>query len=379
MPARHRPDRFSHLVREDERRKGIPIIRVPQFYGNFTAAPDSLQQQAELLLQQMRLNVFVQAGYHVERGGFPNKENPKELGMHARLHEFANNEQRYKAIAAETGATMPRTFDSIDDILASDIPLVAKKHGSHRGEDKYILRTKEDKIRFVAASLVGETKLQAILSIPNRAIREAFLDELVQAVREGNFSHPTFERDQNIGFTVQEYIKTPSERSTSFRIVADALGNIRSVLLLYSETSSPSPSSPSVFHQVFLAESPLQLESKLTVSNYAQGGGIIDLLHEGATDDIERAILQAHHIRSINNLQQLLALSSQIGIVSRFDFPFVGIDFMQDEQGNYHLIEVNLAPNIAAREVGLNPRQFGPGYKAELEIMRQVAVAYKNR
>ena len=273
---------------------------------------------------------------------------------------------------------MPTAFSTPVDILSASTPIVAKKEGSQMGYGKYLLDTDEKKARFLTHALLGHR----VFEIAGRPDARAVMERLIESVRNQNFSDRLLKRKHGGGFfesyNYKEFIETPSDYKTSFRIVADAFGNVRYGFLLRSASKEgeeplqqPDTSDYDPLEEVQYAgsdanmllthpDSPFYITPTKIVSNYAQGGEKIFLNGQPVVNAIDRQVLIEHGIDPDNPQipYTLSQLASKIGRACRGDYPFVGADFMQTNAAasNYYFLEANINPVIWAEGLGLDPQ-----------------------
>ncbi len=168
---------------------------------------------------------------------------------------------------------------------------------------------------------------------------------------------PTIEREK---FIYQQYVSTPSEFFTSYRVMVSCAGDVITSALLYSENSKNSKELLQLKNKgkiskntdiLVIPDSPFFINSQKVVSNISQGGGIIVLEPAGNSKeptDVEKCILKDHNINSdtprlpeaIKEKSKLIGKylgESGIGL-------FYGIDWVQSKDGEYFYLETNLSP-----------------------------------
>lgn len=186
-------------------------------------------------------------------------------------------------------------------------------------------------------------------------------------------------------FYVKEFIDTPSNHYTSYRVVTASSGEILASGLLYSgnlknaptyQSRDIDPSSLGLIGSSLLdflnaPQSPYYLHSRKFISNIAGGGGIIPLNPSENSRSItseELEILQEHDIASDQSLPAVIAdWAEKIGSsLGRRMSLVTGIDFIQDQEGNFYYLETNAEPGLETYRVAKNN---GEGDTAEIYKM----------
>lgn len=251
----------------------------------------------------------------------------------------------------------PKAF-TVEDLTRGDAPLpvVASFRASSGGEGKFLIETEEQRSKFLQ-----------------------FLEA------RGKHS-----KGLSSAFDIKEFINTPSDRYTSYRVLVSATGKILASGLLYSEnvksnseyaTSDADPGSlghtgGDILDWLTVEKSPYYLRSRKFMSNLRGGGDDIPLNpteNSRAISEEERAILEQHGIGSDGKLPPKLAdQASRIGAsAGRKLGLMVGVDFIQDNQGNFYYLETNPEPGLQvyldAKNNGVGDRNFA--YKRAVEEM----------
>lgn len=138
----------------------------------------------------------------------------------------------------------------------------------------------------------------------------------------------------------QEYVESPSEYNTYFRVVVDGFGKIHYGVLMRSGLKKGEGKT---------AEGVVNIIPRTT-----EGRQKIWLNGQPILDEENKKVLIAHGISPDNpKIPELIAKdSSLIGIALRGHYPFVGLDFIYDKKLRHYLLEFNARP-------GLDPEAFG--------------------
>ena len=340
-------------------KRGERILRVPLGVVDADGHDPSSAAWTEFI------QIFTRRGYTLQPGAF-NPTNRREVGIVARTQDAKTHREAQRKLAEDLGLDMPRQLTSPEEIVSSIRPLVAKVITAHQGEQKYLLRKPESKIKFLAIALLKDP--EALLQEQDIHKRNAVISELMEKVSQRDFSDPRFKSEAD-NFVVEEYIETPSNRYTSFRIVVDARGKIGSELLLYSRNSKDhivirSPIGPFSGYDRFFKNSSMAsfIFATSFVSNASQGGNQINLVAKRALGEAvtaeEEILLEAHGLNKIRPRlpKDLMRKVRIIGKASRGDFPFVGVDFILGTDGKYYLLEINNSPGIDDGDVAIGRR-----------------------
>ncbi|MBI3619847.1 hypothetical protein HY214_01740 [Candidatus Roizmanbacteria bacterium] len=321
-------------------------------------------------------------GYEVVRGDF-DERNPLEIGLGTDLPNIGSERERNEKIAERAGLPMPERY-ALEKITGLGGPVMAKFDRSHGGDHKYLLETTEQKIRFIAAFV----HYPAILSHMTLTERGDLLETgkaltfLLQTagmlIQDGSI----FTR-QSEGLDIlknevvfQEFIRTPSQRYTTYRVLADAFGNVHYSALVCSQGRKaearlvqPVRTSPlsldeqseilrdqaSLLDHLFThPKNPFFLNSR---SAKSYNGDSDDIILSGQKIESEeyRAILEAHGINPDQALPsaELLSAGSRLGRSFRFRQPYGGFDIIQSEDGKLFFLEANDDPALIAEGLGM--------------------------
>lgn len=230
----------------------------------------------------------------------------------------------------------PKTkiFSPINEDIS--FPFILKNPESRKGREVYLVENFEmvEKIRsFLESSLVFIPSLGG----------EIFYD-------------PTFEREKLI---YQEYIETPSDYFTTYRVLISCTGTIFASRLNYSENTKDSldllvPQTTTGWHKrdiLISKDSPFYLSSKKVVSNQsANGGGIVlDPLPTSKKPSVlEEEILTNHNLDPFHPSLPVVIRDYSIAIAkylgSRKKGLIFGIDWIQSKDDQFYYLETNLSP-----------------------------------
>lgn len=272
---------------------------------------------------------------------------------------FASKEEAKKIIEA-TDIPMPKSW-SVDEYFTSErtLPVILKANWSSCGKGIFYFDRPEQ--------------------------MDIFWDmDLYQDVGVWTLSKPKKEN-----YLVQDFIETPSNHFTHYRVFATGDGNILGAVLSVSgnrkdQMEVDSRPGPYMGGNIYnCVDSPTYLGCKKVISNHAQGGSQIAFDANGKSKpltDNDREVLIAHgyvpeDITLNPRLKQLAngvaKLFSQHGIV------YAGQDWMQDKNGNFYFIELNEVPGMEIFNTLYNKDQGDD--KTAMEIgTRKLAEALAN-
>jgi hypothetical protein len=339
--------------------------------------------------------LFKSHGFTVDTGGPFNINNPHEFMIDEIPH--SSHHERNRAMAAEVGLDMPENYTP-SEILQSATSVVAKDPNAHRGESKFLLETKEQKVKFLAWALVQD-KISRLLSMPlspsDNLKRRTFIDRIrskpqidvsqllynrMQSVLQA-FSYAAAEEDFSFfdarnadPWIFEDLVETPGRYATSLGVLVDGYGNIHYSQIARSDKpkdeaiasideSEPLPNPSHLADSVGGTEillkhpkSPFFIKQPQFISNIAAGGVPLLLNGSAVTDSTDREVLEAldidpDHPQLPDNLS---APISEIGKLSRRYNPYVRVDLIKERtSGDFKLLEVNLGPRLRPEGLGL--------------------------
>ena len=302
-------------------------------------------------------------------GRFPGRNCDLGLGIDQRL---ANSAEKNDYIAAAAGLKQPAKIE-FPQILDFEQPIVAKDPSSDRGESVFLLPNKESLAKFLAydSNFFG-----------NPWYRSNDLNLASQiAIRTHNWDWEGFyQLHPSYPWRFEEYIETPSDFYTSFRILADGYGNIHYGTLLRSPVKKGGKriSSPDSFEPLKNPNSRFYLNSPSIVSNAAQGGIGIQLNGEAVLDPINRQVLIDHGINPDNPRipESMEQKASKVGKIMKTMYPFTGVDFVDNLSLEDLFLEANNGPTLFAEGLGVSKEEIdkNKGNEYEQEYLARVLI-----
>jgi hypothetical protein len=286
------------------------------------------------------------------------------------LHAGPLNERYFEAHTRQflsgEGDDIPRPreaplLDCIDKLVRCDgnfRPFVLANTRDHRGHAKYLIET--------------PAQLKSIMAFCGSADGERLIDRLI----------------------VSEFIRTPGDRYTSWRLAVTAVGEVMAAGLVYSAHTKTSSQTVvldrleqsydpdnMVIRSAFEdpAREETYLHSRDIRSNIAAGGAVIPFLDpkrrcsgtklpEGA-----REVLRDHGCDTAGSVMppQLMELGSRIGkALGPYGDVTLGLDFLQTEDGEFYFREANRDQGPTVHRLS----GYGKTDRAALVIMRRRAV-----
>lgn len=192
-------------------------------------------------------------------------------------------------------------------------------------------------------------------------------------------------------FSFKKFIKTPSDYFTSYRVLVSAVGEVHASALVVSDRKKSQVSNirsdkdldklmagitviQELIDYLEIYGSPYYLKSKKIVSNVASGGRVIPLdpteKSRSITED-EKRILAQHNIVDQKAPEEIIKQAKAIGAgLGRRMGLMVGIDFIQDGEGNFYYLETNDVPGVRAY-VESKRKGRGSQRDAFVEVMKE--------
>ncbi len=342
-------------------------------------------------------DLFQRHGYTVKRLSFGDKfdaKNPLAIGMHAGKDsddEVAVNQY----VSRKAGIPMPKRYALLEAMKGVD-PVVAKFIGAHSGNNKYLLETQEQKVKFLIPLIDNDNVLGNIRISPNGdpnysdGFRNEIADKvertlpLVFDVMNKAEEMVTVDKSHRIYLALEQYVKqiekhvlfqelvdTPSQHYPTFRIISDVFGHIHYVALLFSKHrkgdgilkfSPPQQDLSIVDLQKIVSDSnslldylythplsPFFLASK-SVKSYTDGISEELILEGQAIEDLEtQQVLQDLGINPDAALPPLevLKLGKRLGRAFRPYNIYGGFDLIPRVDKEYNLLEAHDQPDLA--------------------------------
>ncbi len=356
------------------------VLRVQKDYGVYTDSRflvmgDDPETQASIV------KVFEDKGYIIFRGGQFNRDNPLELGIYLRQK---NNDK----LADELGLPTPQK-KPLSELLNSTSPVVVKLLEANRGEGKYLLETKEQRARLITWVLCLN---RGFFQEQDRETIKREVPKLLERVRKQELTDDEIKQiDPYNHWTLEEYVDTPSDYNTSYRIVVDGYGNFhygqvnksghtKEMKKIVIEGKKgvvffdrPVKLGDDTFSLLTHERSPLFIDSRDFRSNIAQGGERILLNGKASVSDTNRDVLTALGIDPDRPEvpAEILEMAQKVGIASRDTYPYVGVDFIQDRNGKYYFLEANIRARLNPE--GLDLSDDKSQEELSLDLMKRIA------
>ncbi|MDD4547328.1 MAG: hypothetical protein PHI05_01110 [Bacilli bacterium] len=214
---------------------------------------------------------------------------------------------------------------SVDDYLKNIfLPVVFKNSTANRGEDKYLIETKEQLKKIISLFELPESK----------------------------------EINLKSEFVVQEYVKSFEGVNSSIRVFTSCTGDILSSLFLVSMDKTPKKRIKNFGINVFNPceylndpNSPYYLNAKSIISNAAGGGRVIPLNKETSNLSANDEIMLTLHEINIDTLDLPKTIVEQCKEISTFFGSkkgiVLGIDFIYNSNDdNWYYLETNRNPSV---------------------------------
>ncbi len=280
---------------------------------------------------------------------------PQDLGVKLDPR-FPEGSDHDLIVANLTGIEQPKRHE-FEDVFDLPGPVVAKNIFIDRGDAVFYLDSPEELAKFAMANYrlyMGIASDQPFL--PARRIREAR-----RRLAQGDWEWEGFRYlTPDSSWIFQDYIETPSDFYTSFRILVDGYGHIHAGTLLRS------PEKKGVRKLDFS-------DNLNIVSNSAQGGVDIFLNGERIEDETNRRIAVAHNIDPDNPQipEDMERDAITIGKATQRYSPITGIDFIKDLTLKHFMLEINPLPGIVPGEVGVSQEELATNV-SDIKNQREV-------
>ncbi len=228
------------------------------------------------------------------------------------------------------GIPIPREWQK-DEYFSSKrhLPVLLKRDGSTGGEGIFFIDKHEQMDRFWNVDLYEKV---------------------------GNISLMSPSEEE---YTIQEFIRSPSDHFTHYRILTLGDGQIiGSVMGVSANTENDSEiiAQPGPFgwgkHIYHCVDSPVYLGCRPVISNSRAGGSQIALdpnKDSKPRTRLDKKILKEHNIDPEHPTldQELKSLAAEVAKgFSKHKLMILGQDWIQDRKGNFYFIEVNAGPGL---------------------------------
>ncbi len=318
------------------------------------------------------LDEFEQNGFKVVQLA-PNKPiepRVQDLGYLAR-EELFNEVVREEILSSMPGVERPQGY-SFKELLTHTGPIVAKDVREDRGESILYLEDKEAIAKFIAWKFTFSPPEDN-----NRteiALRRLKILAAKEAIERNIWDWEGFSQmEPDTGWRFEDYIETPSNYYTSFRIMADGYGKIHYGTLIRSAQEKGvrrihdprfHMNSDSTYQHFYNPNSIFYKDAPYIVSNTAQGGIPIQLNGKRIEDPINREVAAAHGIDPDNPQipEVLIPKASVMGVAMKCASPWTGADFVFNAELQDRFLEANMFPTLSAAGLGVS----------EIEIRQRV-------
>lgn len=220
-------------------------------------------------------------------------------------------EAKFQNFLKEKGIEKPKTLKfSYHDLVnyKYKLPFVLKNENQNGGREKFLISTEEDyKNLIFACTYLLNRKLLKLSTFDSKDLRTRI----------------DYAKYLDVNFSVQEYIKTPSEYNTSTRIVTSPSNDLIYAIIKYKK---PSKISDDTTLLGYLLKEVYPLSTKDIVSNTLSGGKNI-FIGESKYSKKEKEILDRHNVDSkefhnlINSSQEVhKTFNKELGIICGFDY-----------------------------------------------------------
>ena len=230
---------------------------------------------------------------------------------------------------SKNGITKPVTTNfNYKDLLEHKyrVPFVLKNENQNGGREKFLINTEED--------------YEKLISACDALINKFLLSRSLKYDKKFNIDYYKYLVDN---FTVQEYIKTPSNYNTTVRLLTTPSNNLLYSSLKYNKQTNYKDDTTLlgyILNEVF------PLSTKSIVSNTLSGGNNI-LLGENNYSSFDTKLLKLHGINS-DNFIKLVDTTKKLHYKYRKELGIIcGFDFIYNVNDNkWYLLEYHSRPML---------------------------------
>lgn len=353
--------------------QGHKVLKIPPFMSpNHTPSPNSFISS----LIAGTIEIAARRGIPVIIGTRFDWQNQQEFGLFCMDDkELDDRSIGIESILAQSEFRIPGRY-TISEVLTNDrIRIVAKNPFLHEGEQKYLLESPEQKIKFLTWLFISRNNNSLL-----RQMRNADMDSFTRYVQQMRIlfasgipnNHLQVLEEESKKWQFQEYLPGPTDHAVSLRTVCDMHGRTLFASLLINPLQHrqmrliASPSDETPLQRIFIGEdrntvstrsasilltdprSPLFLDTYSIVSNYAQGSREMVLDGMPTQDLWARDIMLRSGIdpNSSTPPEDLLCVSGRLSIAKRNNWPYCGIDWIPTVTGKFAFIELNGIPSL---------------------------------
>lgn len=307
-PSGNRTLCVEHQGKEEEPEPLGYVIRPSISYQEYINDKDSafIAALVETGIQTLEEENFAV----IESSELSKFDTKKVIGFEPSPEKNRAAQNRISRFAHMHGIGSPDQFEPTGILNTEDIPLVAKHKYSHKGQLKFLLENRDQKVNFLTWSLL----CTGIETWAKYELNE--LKGLVSYFQQQFDSNPQFQgfevlHDLKQTFEVQEFMQGPSFYASSYRILVTGYGDIISGQSLISKKpkyernlkkdwlypdidtielaklKAKSPKFDAFRDLAFLlmhSQSPLFLDTYDVVSNYASGSHLVVLKGQKVED-----------------------------------------------------------------------------------------------
>ena len=347
----------------------IKQIGIPVLNNDGTTKIDGVMAHQDL---------FLKHGYHFEEGPF-DPRNRFEFGVGVGIH-CDDEHARNREIARKAGLRMPSELTA-EEVLTQKGRVMAKFTGFHGSQCKYRLDNSFQIAKFISAHLFYYALREHLFidHCGNVFVKENYLPyvglmlkhtidgtKFVDFVKQGGDEFPKLD-----GVVFQRFIDTASSHDSSYRILADGLGNIHYIALLFARYQKEDMvltteklvkklekpaidqifSNPRTVLQLLFTQttSPFYLNLAAAISYHEDSEEIILSGQKIDEPDLRKVLIE--HGIDPNHAKPPVALidyGRRLGSAFREYAPLGGFDILQSRGWNYYFLEGNDGPDIAS-------------------------------
>ena len=218
------------------------------------------------------------------------------------------------------------------------LPFVLKNENQNGGKEKFLINTEEDYEKLISACNILINKRLLSLTCHHQDDIKAQID---------------YSKYLDLNFTIQEYIKTPSEYNTTVRLLTTPNNCLLYAALKYNEAV---PYHDNTTLLGYLLSEVFPLSTNSIVSNTLSGGKNI-LIGENEYYPHEKELLNSHNINS-EQFHELIGITEEIHKKYKTNLGIIcGFDYIYDvNKSKWFLLEYHSRPMVGdyVKRQGLN-------------------------
>ncbi len=255
----------------------------------------------------------------------------------------------------EAGIPIPETME-VQEYLEKGIedkPVVLKHRRSSLGRGVFYLDRSQIEILF-GDELTPEMRALVLAYLPNPTFLERGVNTVRYIIPNGSWKKRMSQHIRSViqpeNYFVQEFIETPSDSFTSYRIFTVG-GEILGCVINASGQTKADAMAGNGWTREFYQSLASAVNTHPIVSNYSAGGIQIEVFprYYGRLNERNQQVLRDHGIdpdardipKPLKELAQLVGRE-----LTKYGVVIAGQDWLQDTKGNFYFLEANPSPGL---------------------------------